>query len=269
MSVEESTKKNPAFFNNPKNRSIIYQVALFLALGYFFYSIINNTLINMEERGIKSGFGFLWTTSGFDILMSLIPYDATYTYAHTFIVGLLNTILVSIIGIVLATIVGFIVGVAYFSENWLIKKLSIIYVEIFRNIPLLLQVFFWYGAVLATLPSARQSLSIGEAVFLNIKGLFIPSLSAGSLAWLVYLSILVAVVIIVLLKRWAHKRQELTGQQFPLFYTCLCLLLGLPLTVLLLSGVPFTWDFPMLKGFTFRGGISIIPELMALALIPG
>ena len=159
------------FYNNPQIRSVIYQIALVLALGYFFYIIVSNTLANMESRGIKSGFDFLSSTAGFDILMSLIPYDATHTYGRTFVVGLLNTILVSVIGIVLSTIVGFIIGVAHFSHNWLIRKLATVYVEIFRNIPLLLQIFFWYFAVLSTLPGARQSLSLGEAIFLNVRGL--------------------------------------------------------------------------------------------------
>ena len=232
MSQEQLVKSSPSFFNNPKNRAIIYQLLLFIGLGYFFYSIIDNTLVNMEERGIKSGFGFLTTTAGFDILMSLIPYDATYSYGHTFLVGLLNTILVSIIGIILATILGFIVGIAYFSQNWLIKKLSIVYVEIFRNIPLLLQVFFWYGAVLAALPSARNSLSVGEVIFLNIKGLFFPALVGGPGSVFVYGSIVVAVIAIVVLKRWSKKRQDLTGEQFPVFMTSVGLLLGLPLFML-------------------------------------
>ncbi|MGH1485832.1 MAG: amino acid ABC transporter permease [Cellvibrionaceae bacterium] len=266
MSEEQLKKSSPSFFNNPRNRSIIYQILLFIGLGYFFYTIVNNTLINMDERGIKSGFGFLSTTSGFDILMSLVPYDATYTYAHTFLVGLLNTILVSIVGIILATIVGFIVGIAYFSQNWLIKKLSIIYVEIFRNIPLLLQVFFWYGAVLAALPSARESMSLGDVVFLNIKGLFFPGLIGESGSGIVYGSIAVAIGAIIFLKRWARKRQDLTGEQFPVLYASLGLLFGLPLLALLVTGFPFVWDMPALKGFNFKGGISVIPELMALAL---
>lgn len=260
------TKKQPRFLNNPRNRSILYQIALLLGLALFFYSIVSNTLSNMEARGIKSGFGFLWSTAGFDILMSLIPYDATYSYAHTFLVGLLNTILVSIIGITLATIIGFILGVAYFSSNFLIKQLSMIYVETFRNIPLLLQVFFWYGAVLATLPSARQSLSVGEVIFLNIKGLFVPSLVADSLAWIVCLAIMIAIVSVIALSIWAKQKQARTGQQFPVLPASLGILIGLPLLATFIAGIPFSWEIPELKGFSYRGGITVIPELIALAL---
>lgn len=268
MSLEQHAPKRSSgsFINNPRNRALIYQLLLLIGLGYFFYSIVNNALTNMEARGIKSGFGFLFTTSGFDILMSLVEYDATHTYGKTFVVGLLNTIMVSIIGIVLSTIVGFVMGVSYFSHNWLIKRISIVYVETFRNIPLLLQVFFWYFAVLAALPSARESLSIGEAIFLNVRGLFLPDLIGEKGSGLVYGSFLVAFVIVHFLRGWAHKRQDETGEQFPVFSVSLGIIFGLPLLMLLVTGFPFVWEFPALRGFNFSGGITVIPELMALAL---
>lgn len=258
--------KSGSFFNNPRNRALIYQALLLLGLAFFFYTIVSNALANMEARGIKSGFGFLFTTSGFDILMSLIDYSATDTYGKTFLVGLLNTILVSIIGIILATIVGFIMGVSYFSKNWLLQRLSIVYVETFRNIPLLLQVFFWYFAVLAALPQVRDSLSIGEAIFLNVRGLFIPELVEESGASVVYGALVVAIVGIYFLRRWAHKRQDDTGEQFPVFLTSLGLLIGLPLIALLIMGVPFHFEYPQAGRFNISGGTSIIPELMALTL---
>jgi len=254
------------FYNNPQIRSVIYQIALVLALGYFFYIIVSNTLANMESRGIKSGFDFLSSTAGFDILMSLIPYDATDTYGRTFVVGLLNTILVSVIGIVLSTIVGFIIGVAHFSHNWLIRKLATIYVEIFRNIPLLLQIFFWYFAVLSTLPGARQSLSLGEAIFLNVRGLYLPDIIADSGAAFVQATIIIGIIGTFFVKRWARKRQDETGQQFPVLYAGIGLILGLPLIALIATGIPFHFEYPVLRGFNYSGGITVIPELMALAL---
>jgi len=220
----------------------------------------------MEARGIKSGYDFLFTTAGFDILMSLIPYDATHTYGRTFLVGLLNTILVGTLGIILSTIIGFVMGVAHFSHNLLVRKIAVIYIEIFRNIPLLLQVFFWYFAVLAALPSARQSLSLGEAIFLNVRGLYVPSLIPESGATLVYAAIIAAIAGVFYLKGWATKRQERTGQQYPVLSTSLAILFGLPLMALIVTGFPFTWDYPALKGFNFRGGITVIPELMALTV---
>ncbi len=267
MSTEQLNQtSSPSFFNNPRNRALIYQALLLAGLSYFFYAIISNALANMEARGIKSGFGFLFTASGFDILMSLIPYDATSTYGRTFVVGLLNTILVSAIGIFFATIVGFIVGVAYFSHNWLIKRLSIVYVETFRNIPLLLQVFFWYFAVLAALPSARESMAVGEIIFLNVRGLFVPELIGQEGSGLVYGSLFIAILIVFFLKRWAKKRQDETGEQFPVFSVSLSIIVGLPLLMTLITGIPFTWEYPELRGFNFQGGITVIPELMALAL---
>ncbi|WP_420597711.1 amino acid ABC transporter permease [Neptuniibacter sp.] len=266
MSVKPQVKSSPSFFNNPRNRSIIYQVLLLIGLVYFFYGIVSNTLANMEARGIKSGYDFLFTTAGFDILMSLIPYDATHTYGRTFLVGLLNTILVGTLGIILSTIIGFVMGVAHFSHNLLVRKIAVIYIEIFRNIPLLLQVFFWYFAVLAALPSARQSLSLGEAIFLNVRGLYLPSLIPESGATLVYAAIMAAIAGVFYLKSWAKKRQERTGQQYPVLSTSLAILFGLPLMALIVTGFPFAWDYPALKGFNFRGGITVIPELMALTL---
>jgi len=266
MSVKPQVKSSPSFFNNPRNRSIIYQVLLLIGLVYFFYGIVSNTLANMEARGIKSGYDFLFTTAGFDILMSLIPYDATHTYGRTFLVGLLNTILVGTLGIILSTIIGFVMGVAHFSHNLLVRKLAVGYVETFRNIPLLLQVFFWYFAVLAALPSARQSLSLGEAIFLNVRGLYLPSLIPESGATLVYAAIMAAIAGVFYLKSWAKKRQERTGQQYPVLSTSLAILFGLPLMALIVTGFPFAWDYPTLKGFNFRGGITVIPELMALTV---
>ena len=255
-----------SFFNNPRNRALIYQFLLLLGLGYFFYTIVSNTMANMEARGIKSGFGFLFTTSGFDILMSLVPYEATDTYGRTFLVGLLNTILVSIIGIFLSTILGFLMGVAYFSPNWLLKRLSIVYVETFRNIPLLLQVFFCYFAVLAALPSAQDSLSIGQSVFLNVRGLFFPALVEDSGAAIVYGTVVAAVIAIFFLRRWAHKRQDDTGEQFPVGRVSLAIFIGAPLLIAMLMGMPFHFDYPQIGRFNVSGGTSIIPELMALTV---
>lgn len=255
-----------AFYNNPKYRGWIYQSLLLFFLIAFFYSIISNTLDNMAAQGIKSGFGFLSSSAGFDVLMSLISFDSTDSYSRIFIVGVLNTILVSVIGIFFSTILGFLFGIAYFSPNFLIKKISIIYVETFRNIPVILQVIFWYTAVLAALPSARESLSIGEAIFLNVRGLYFPKLIGESGSIIVYIALLIAIVAIFFIKSWAKKRQDLTGAQFPVFWVSLGLIFGLPLLALIVTGFPFVFEYPELKGFNFRGGVTVIPELMAMAI---
>lgn len=255
-----------AFYNNPRYRAWFYQAAMLFGLIYFFVSIISNTLANMEATGIKTGFAFLSTAAGYDVLMSLISFESTDTYGRIFVVGLLNTILVSVIGIVFATILGFIFGVANFSHNWLIRKIAVVYVEIFRNIPLLLQVFFWYFAVLTALPSARNSLSLGEAFFLNVRGFSFPKFIGGDGSSLIYIAFGVAIAGIIYLRRWAKKRQEITGEQFPVFYTSLGIFFGLPLLMLIVTGFPFTIEYPVLKGFNYFGGITVIPELMALSI---
>ncbi len=268
--IKAATRKTDsgshAFYNNPKYRAAIYQALLIFGLAYFFFTIISNTLDNLEAAGIKSGFGFLSNAAGYDVLMSLIDFDSTDTYLRVFIVGFLNTILVSILGIFFATVLGFIFGVMYFSSNWLIKKFSVIYVETFRNIPLLLQILFWYSAVLATLPGPRDSLSLGEAVFLNVRGLFIPKLVGEGGSVLVYIALAVAIIGIFVLRSWAKKRQDATGEQFPVFYTSIAMVIGLPFIAALVTGFPFVIDYPALKGFGFRGGITVIPELMALTI---
>ncbi|MEY3037513.1 MAG: hypothetical protein RL143_80 [Pseudomonadota bacterium] len=255
-----------AFYNNPQVRALFYQILLVLGLLYFFGNIIGNTLGNMEAIGIKTGFSFLSSAAGYDVLMSLIPFESTDTYGRIFVVGFLNTLLVSAIGIVFATILGFVFGVAHFSHNWVVRKIALVYVEIFRNIPLLLQVFFWYFAVLASLPGARQSLSLGEAVFLNVRGLYFPKLIGNDIAWIVWTALVAAIAGIFVLRRWAKRRQDETGQQFPVLKASIGLIIGLPLIAAALTGFPFTIEYPALKGFNYFGGVTVIPELMALAL---
>lgn len=268
MSDHDSELKpsKPAIWNDPQYRALFFQVVLVLALGYFIVTIVSNTLSNMESRGISTGFAFLSEPSGFGILQSLIEFDESHSYGRTFFVGLLNTVLVAGLGIFFATILGFIMGVARLSSNWIIAKVATVYIEIFRNIPLLLQIFFWYFAVLGVLPGVRQSMSLGAGIEFNNRGLYLPAPvpedGFAVIGWL----FLVGIIVTVLLKRWSHKRQEETGRQFPVFVTSLGLIIGLPLIVFVLMGSPLSWDYPTLKGFNFQGGITIIPELLALLL---
>ncbi len=268
MSDHDSELKpsKPAIWNDPKYRALFFQILLVLGLGYFIVSIVNNTLSNMESRGISTGFAFLSEPSGFGILQSLIEFDESHTYGRTFFVGLLNTLLVSGLGILFATILGFIMGVARLSNNWIVAKVATVYIEIFRNIPLLLQIFFWYFAVLAALPGVRQSMSLGAGIEFNNRGLYVPSPVPGDGFSVVFWLFIIGIIATVFLARWASKRQELTGQQFPVFFSSLGLIFGLPLIVFLILGSPLSWDYPVLKGFNFQGGVSIIPELLALLL---
>ncbi|UBO76058.1 amino acid ABC transporter permease [Aeromonas rivuli] len=245
---------------------MIFQcLAIAAVLGFLFY-IINNALTNLEARGITTGFGFLGNTAGFGILQSLIPYDETYSFGRTFVVGLLNTLLVSVLGIILATLLGFVIGVARLSKNWLVSRIATVYIETFRNIPLLLQIFFWYFSVLRTLPSPRESVNLGELAFLNVRGFYLPKPLFEEGFGYVIGALLLALVLSWGVRRWAKRRQELTGKIFPVWLSTLGLIILLPLATFWLVGSPLAWSLPTLQGFNFRGGLTVLPELVALLL---
>ncbi|WP_072054652.1 amino acid ABC transporter permease [Aliivibrio fischeri] len=260
------SSKNKNILYNPTFRAILFQVIAVSALVFFFYTIVNNALSNLESRGIATGLGFLDQEAGFGIGLSLVEYDETYSYGRTFVVGLLNTALVSVLGILFATVLGFTIGIARLSSNWLVSRCAAVYIETFRNIPLLLQIFFWYFAVLQALPSPRQSLSLGESVFLNVRGLFFPSPIFEEGSNLIGIAVITAIVFILFLSKWAKNKQRLTGQQTPVLRYSLLALFGLPTLAYFISGMPISIEYPELKGFNFRGGISIIPELAALVV---
>ena len=234
-----------------------------IALGAF---LVNNTLNNLERQGIASGFGFLDRTAGFSIGEHLIPYQEEDTYGRVFIVGLLNTIWVSFWGILLATILGFIIGIARLSTNWLIAKLAMVYIEVLRNIPLLLQIFFWYFAVLRPLPGPRNSITIGESFFLNNRGLSYPKPIYGDLFYLVPLALVIGIVATIVIRRWAKKRQDETGEQFPVLWAGLGLIVGMPTVTFLATGAPLHFEYPVLSGFNFTGGLVLSPEFVSLLL---
>ncbi|EGR0671325.1 amino acid ABC transporter permease [Vibrio vulnificus] len=262
VSAKPSSSTN--LFYNPTFRSVVFQVIAILALVFFFYTIVNNALTNLNARGIATGFDFLSQEAGFGIGLTLIEYDETFSYGRTFVIGLLNTALVSFLGIILATVLGFVIGIARLSSNWLVSRFAAIYIEIFRNIPLLLQIFFWYFAVLQALPSPRQSISLGEAIFLNVRGLFFPKpvFEAGSA--FIFAALFAGIIATIFIGVWARNKQKLTGQQTPMGRIALALIVGLPALVYFVSGMPVSAEYPALKGFNYQGGISIIPELAAL-----
>ncbi|EGQ7934336.1 amino acid ABC transporter permease [Vibrio vulnificus] len=262
VSAKPSSSTN--LFYNPTFRSVVFQVIAILALVFFFYTIVNNALTNLNARGIATGFDFLSQEAGFGIGLTLIEYDETFSYGRTFVIGLLNTALVSFLGIILATVLGFVIGIARLSSNWLVSRFAAIYIEVFRNIPLLLQIFFWYFAVLQALPSPRQSISLGEAIFLNVRGLFFPKpvFEAGSA--FIFAALFAGIIATIFIGIWARNKQKLTGQQTPMGRIALALIVGLPALVYFVSGMPVSAEYPALKGFNYQGGISIIPELAAL-----
>lgn len=256
----------PPFWRDRAKRALIFQLALLAAVVIFLWFIVGNTQDNLSQRGITTGLGFLDRTAGFGISQTLIDYSSDSTYGRTFLVGLLNTLLVSGLGVLAATIIGFTVGISRLSTNWLIAKLANAYIEIFRNIPLLLQIFFWYFAVLRSLPSARDSMSLGEAIFLNVRGLYLPAPQFLSGFGLIPAACVVALMACIALVRWNRRRHAATGKRLPVVWLSLGLLLGLPLAVLVVTGVPVTWELPALRGFNFSGGLTVMPELLALWL---
>ena len=249
---------------NRSVQGIFYQIVTLALVILAVLYIVDNTASNMVARGLASGFHFLGVESQFDIGMTLIDYSPTSTYFDSFIVGLLNTLLVAGLGISIATIVGFAVGIARLSSNWLIAKLAESYIEILRNIPLLLQIFFWYFAVLRALPKPKQSLELADSFFLNNRGLFIPDPVFGEGGTLILYSFIAAILISIGIAIWSKQRQNKTGQTFPVFYSSIGLLISFVFLSMLATGFPVTFDYPELKGFNFKGGIKLIPELVAL-----
>ena len=270
MAVQDDAAKLPhqrsSLIYDPRFRAVVFQAALAIALIGFFWWIAANTIENLQRAHIASGFGFLWTRAGFDILQSLIPYSAESTYGQAFLVSLLNTLLVAALGIVFASIIGFMLGIARLSKNWLIAQIATVYVETLRNIPVLLQLLFWYKAVLSVLPSPRQGISLPLGANLSNRGLILPRLVFHEAFLATGIAILVAIATIAILARWAHRRQMATGQIFPTFKVSLGILILLPLLVFIVTGMPASFEYPKLQGFNFTGGIHIIPEFIALLL---
>lgn len=266
MFHRRSSVKGSLSFSNPAVRAWLFQILAILAVVAVAIYLIHNTINNLSSRGITSGFAFLDRSAGFGIVQHLIDYQQGDTYGRVFVVGLLNTLLVSALCIVFASFIGFFLGLARLSDNWLLRKLSTVYIEIFRNIPPLLQIFFWYFAVLRNLPGPRQAASALDMVFLSNRGLYIPSPQLGEGVLAFVLSAVIAIVLSIGLFRFNKMHQMKTGQLRRTWPTALSLIVLLPLIAHWLFGAALHWDIPQLRGFNFRGGMVLIPELAALTL---
>jgi general L-amino acid transport system permease protein len=252
-------------YNDPRVRSIAYQVALFAAVALLIYGAASNAIANLQRAHIASGFGFWDDTAGFDISQTLISFNsAVSTYGRAFWVGLLNTLLVAGLGIVFATILGFTIGISRLSKNWLLSKVATGYVELVRNLPLLLQLLFWYNAVLKALPDVRDSYKFVGGSLLNNRGLFVPEPIAKSGLGYVGIALTIGIVGSIAFYRWARKRQMATGQQAPILWVTLGLVIGLPLAVYAITGFPLEFGYPEKGRFNISGGIEILPEFAAL-----
>jgi general L-amino acid transport system permease protein len=261
---ERTGPPRAALLDDPKFRGIVYQILLCLLIALAAAAVVRNVMENLARNRITSGFGFLDQTAGFDISQTLIDYSVqTSTYGRAFWVGLLNTLLIAGLGIVLATVWGFVIGIARLSRNWLVANVARGYVELIRNIPLLLQLLFWYNAVLKALPEMRESIVFGGAV-LNNRGLFLPQPNFGPGTGLVALAFVIGIASALGLRLAAKRRLERTGQTIPVFGSSLALVIGLPVIAFLLAGAEVRLVHPELGRFNVRGGVEILPEFGAL-----
>lgn len=267
--VKNTGREKPKvkLLNDPKFRSITFQALLVALLAWVIWGMISNAAINLKNAGIASGFDYLSESAGFDANFSpFLFFGEGSTYFDAYLVGLQNTLFLAIIGIVLTTILGFLIGVARLSQNWVINKMAYWYVEVMRNIPVLLQIFIWYKGVGAFLPAKRTPADLGPFGQLNAAGLYAPKPVFAEGSSLLVWALGLAIVAIFFIGRWAKKRQIQTGERFPTFWVSLGLLIGLPLVAYFIAGQPVSAEYPTTGNFGPRGGMQIIPEFIALLL---
>lgn len=247
-------------------RGFAVQLLLLLALGWGVHEIVANVRANLATQKIAAGFGFLQSTSGFAISQTLIPYSESSTYLRVLLVGLTNTLAVSAVGIICATLIGFVVGLGRLSPNWLLARIAGAYVELVRNLPLLFQILFWYLAVLAALPNPRQSIAVFDSIFLSNRGFGMPK-PVGTEALMPFAAaIAIAAAVWLALALTARRRLYATGRQMTVWPIGLGALVALPLLAILMFGAPLSFDYPVLRGFNFQGGMRVVPEFVALAI---
>ena len=259
-----SASTRVAWWNDARVRAILAQVAVLGGVIFLVAYLVSNTLTNLEARNIATGFGFLQREAGFGISETPMAYSPADTYLRALGVGVLNTLKVSVVGIVLATLLGIVVGVARLSRNWIVARLASVYVEGLRNVPVLLQLFFWYSLITEGLPGPRQALNPVPGVFLSARGLKLPEPVWGTTHAVMLVAFLVGIAATVVLARWAKRRRDQTGELFPTGKVGAGLILGLPFLVWLLGGAPTALSIPELQGFNFQGGMTITPEFTAL-----
>ncbi|MBL1240944.1 MAG: amino acid ABC transporter permease [OCS116 cluster bacterium] len=270
MSVSDVSEKAPsslgAMWRDKKTRAIIMQIVAVIAVLLFFGWLVNNTVSNIENLGIKVGFDFLWNTASYDINQTLIDYTANDTHFRAGLVGLLNTLLVAVCGVILATILGFSAGVARLSNNFVLSRLMQVYVEAVRNVPVLLQILLWYGIILHSFPRVKAAEPIIEGVIATNRGLFLPQpLPQDGFGW-VWIAFFAGIIGSFFFRRYAKKALDSTGKQLPVLWASLGLIIGLPIIVYFLMGQPLGVSMPELKGFNYKGGFAIKPEFLALWL---
>ena len=268
MAVESlgssTTRTKVAPWNDPVIRGWVFQIVVVGLVGLLAWFLVSNTLENLQRQKIASGFSYLNREAGFEIGDTMIAYSPASTYARAIFVGMLNTLKVAVIGIFLSTILGTMIGVGRLSPNWLLAKICEGYVEMFRNVPLLLWLFLIYKLISEAFPGPRQAINVLNSFFLSNRGLYFPVPLADPIHEWMGIALLVGIAATFIVKRWAQKRQDATGQPFPIFSAGVGLVLGLPILVWLLGGAPHGMSWPALQGFNFEGGTVIQPEFTAL-----
>ena len=263
---KDAASKSVSFFNDPKKRSIFFQISTLLVVGLMAFYLISNTITNLEKQSIATGFGFLQKEAAFEIGEAPIAYSAADTYGRALVVGFLNTLIVSSVGIVITIVLGTLIGIARLSSNWLVSKLAAGYIELFQDIPVLLQLFFWYAFFYNILPSPKQALNPVPGVFLCNRGLVFGVPESHPVHKYMVVALIFACMCVYVMRRWARARQERTGRIFPVFRVSLVILIGFPLLIWALGGAPTAMNVPVLKGFNFIGGRNVSPEFTALLL---
>ncbi|MCJ8322826.1 MAG: ABC transporter permease subunit [Rhizobiales bacterium] len=256
------------FFQDQRVRSAFYQLLTAGIVGWLVWYLVSNTANNLQTRDMSTGFGFMDVSAGFDVEFKLIEYvPGVGTYFDIFLIGALNTLLISFFAIILATILGFIIGVLRLSNNWLVSKVALAFVEIFRNVPLLIQIVFWYIGVFSLLPTVRNTIDISfgsERVLLNNRGLYMAWPVPGDTFWMTALVFIIAVIGVLIFRHRAHKKQDQSGVQTKILLPSLAAIIILPLIVYFATGMPLEWDVPVLEGFNFVGGATLAPAFLAL-----
>ncbi|MDZ4366257.1 MAG: ABC transporter permease subunit [Afipia sp.] len=245
---------------------VVVQILFVALVVWVGYEIVDNARANLQTQRIASGFGFMSNTAGFAVSQALIPFTESDSYARVFVVGLLNTLLVSIVGIVIATIIGVLVALGRLSPNWLLARIAGGYVELIRNLPLLFQILFWYLAVLATLPSPRQSISLFGTVFLSNRGLIVPDPVPQQPFGVFVVAIAIGIVASLAMRAYARRQLFVAGEKLTIWPFVLAMLIGLPALAIAMFGAPVTFDMPQLRGFNFVGGAKVLPEFAALTI---
>ena len=264
--MSTSASEKIPFLRDPAKLAILYQFLTLAGVGLLSYYLVHNTLVNLERQSISTGFSFLDREASFEIGETLFRYSAADSYGRALAVGFCNTLLVSLIGVTLTVILGTFLGIARLSSNWLVAKLSAIYIEVFQDIPILLQLFFWYAFFYEILPSPRQALHPIPGVFLCNRGLIFGIPYWHAAYKYAFFSFVIASAAVFFIRKWASKRQASTGKIFPLIRVSLVILVALPLLTWWLTGAPTKMNAPELTGFNFKGGITVSPEFTALLL---